>query len=161
MIYVYVINYTIKEMSDYTHYTMITDNIAIGDHRSSYEPFDVVVNLCYPENKMEHRQILISYFPKTIITVGIHDRPEEDMLSLLMKIIPHLVNMYQENNNIRILFHCYAGISRSSSVAIAYMMAVYKIRLEKAFEIARRRSIINPNPGFYEALQKFEQKIFS
>ncbi len=146
-------------MSDY--YTMITDNIAIGDYRSSYEPFDVVVNLCYPQNEMEHRQILISYLPKTIITVGIDDSPNEDMLSLLTKIIPHLVNMYQENNNIRILFHCYAGISRSSSVAIAYLMAVYKISLEKALEIASRRSIVDPNPGFYEALRKFEQKIFS
>jgi protein-tyrosine phosphatase len=140
---------------------MITDNIAIGDHRSSYDSFDVVVNLCYPENKMNHRQILISYFPKTIITVGINDRPDEDMLSLLLKIIPHLERMYNENNNIRILFHCYAGISRSSSVAIAYLMAIYKIRLEKALEIARRRPIVNPNQGFYEGLRKFEQKIFS
>ena len=147
-------------MSDH-YYTMITDNIAIGDHRSSYESFDVVVNLCYPENKMNHRQILISYLPKTIITVGINDRPDEDMLSLLLKIIPHLATMYNENNNIRILFHCYAGISRSSSVAMAYLMAVYKIRLEKALEIARRRPIVNPNQGFYEALRKFEQKIFS
>jgi hypothetical protein len=44
---------------------------------------------------------------------------------------------------------------------MAYMMAIYKIRLEKALEIAGRRPIINPNPGFYEALRKFEQKIFS
>ena len=145
------------------HYNMITNHVAIGDHLSSYEPFDVIVNLCFPENKVEHRQIVTTrYGSKTIITVGINDHPDENMLSLLVSIIPRLMNMYHENNNIRILFHCYAGVSRSSSVAIAYLMFVHNLSLRQALEFAHsKRNIIRPNPGFLNALQMFEQKINS
>lgn len=146
----------------YVHenYNMITDKVAIGNHLSSYEPFDVIVNLCFPENKMEHRQILISQIHnKTIITVGIHDSPDEDMPALLAKLVPYLVQLYQANPNMRILFHCYAGVSRSSSLAIAYLMAVYKLPLRRCLEMAQsRRPIVKPNPGFIRALQEFEQK---
>jgi len=148
----------------YVHenYNMITDKVAIGNHLSSYEPFDVIVNLCFPENRMEHRQILISQLHnKTVITVGIHDSPDEDMLALLIKIMPHLVQLYRSNPNMRILFHCYAGVSRSSSVAIAYLMVVYNFPLRRALEMAQtRRPIVKPNPGFIKALQEFEQKFF-
>jgi predicted protein tyrosine phosphatase len=142
---------------------MITNHVAIGDHLSSYEPFDVIVNLCFPENKVEHRQIITTrYGPKTVITVGINDRPEENMLSLLMNIIPRLVQMYHNNNNMRILFHCFAGVSRSSSVAIAYLMIVHNLSLHQALELAiSKRNIVRPNPGFVNALQIFEQKINS
>jgi predicted protein tyrosine phosphatase len=142
---------------------MITNHVAIGDHLSSYEPFDVIVNLCFPENKVEHRQIVTTrYGTKTVITVGINDQQDENMLSLLMNIIPRLVQMYHGNNNMRILFHCFAGVSRSSSVAIAYLMIVHNLSLRQALELAHsKRHIIRPNPGFLNALQVFEQKIKS
>jgi dual specificity MAP kinase phosphatase len=136
---------------------MITDNIAIGNYLSSYEPFDVVVNLCFPQNAVEHRQIAVSTYPsKTIIRIGINDDPSESMDSLLPKIIVYLVSLYHQNPNLRILFHCYAGISRSTTVAIAYMTVVYGMKLEDAYNLVKsRRPFIQPNPGFMEALKNF------
>lgn len=150
--------------TNYKNYDMITNQVAIGDHLSSYEPFDIVVNLCFPENNVEHRQIVKTSFlkKKTIIEVGINDRPEENMMSLLSNIIPTLVKMYHDNHKVCILFHCYAGISRSSSVAIAYLMIIHNLSLRQALELAKsKRQIVNPNPGFLNALQQFEQKINS
>ena len=152
------------EHYEHEHYDMITDQVAIGNHLSPYEPFDIIVNLCFPENKVKHRQIVKTFLTqKTIICVGINDRKEENMISLLMNIIPTLVKMYHHNNhNVRILFHCYAGISRSSSVAIAYLMIIHNLSLHKALELVKsKRQIVNPNPGFLNALQQFEQKINS
>lgn len=148
------------------HYTMITDYIAVGDYLSSYEPFDVIVNLCFPENGLEHRQIAVSHITtdagknKTIIRVGINDESSEDMPSLLDKIIPYLLELHNQNSSIKILFHCYAGISRSSTVAIAYIMTVYGLTLNAAFNIVKsRRNFIKPNPGFVFALQEFEKML--
>jgi hypothetical protein len=36
---------------------MITDNIAIGNHKSDYSDFDIIVNLNFPDNMMEEREI--------------------------------------------------------------------------------------------------------
>ena len=53
------------------------------------------------------------------------------------------------NGGRAILVHCHAGISRSASVVIAYLMASQKMKFHTAFETVRsRRSQVCPNMGF-------------
>jgi len=48
-----------------------------------------------------------------------------------------------------VFVHCGAGISRSSSCIIAYLMYEHGMNLEEAELLVRKgRPIINPNPGF-------------
>ena len=48
-----------------------------------------------------------------------------------------------------IFFKSWAGISRSSSFCIAYLMNSLKLNLDSATLLCRKaRSIIYPNPGF-------------
>jgi len=48
-----------------------------------------------------------------------------------------------------VFVHCWAGISRSSSCIIAYLMYEHGMSLGNAVNLVRRgRPIINPNPGF-------------
>ena len=48
-----------------------------------------------------------------------------------------------------VLVHCYAGVSRSASTVISYLMRKYNLSLEEASEHTRScRWFINPNPGF-------------
>uniref|UniRef100_A0A663MJ06 protein-tyrosine-phosphatase n=1 Tax=Athene cunicularia TaxID=194338 RepID=A0A663MJ06_ATHCN len=49
----------------------------------------------------------------------------------------------------KILVHCEAGISRSPTICMAYLMKTKKLCLEEAFDyIKQRRSLISPNFGF-------------
>ena len=48
-----------------------------------------------------------------------------------------------------VFVHCFAGVSRSSSVVIAYMMAEHNLAFYEAMSFVRkRRHIIFPNIGF-------------
>ena len=149
-----------NNMSDYNNYDMITDNVAIGDHTSSYDPFDVVVNLNYPYNNVDHHTIHFDRYDngKIVIRIGIMDRPDEKMYSLLSVLLPKLLDIYYNSPNrpIKFLFHCYAGISRSSTLAIAFLSAIKNNRPETVFNFAKtKRPIINPNERFASDLVHF------
>lgn len=62
----------------------------------------------------------------------------------------------------KVLVHCEAGISRSPTICIAYIMRTQKLRLNEAFEIIKqRRSVISPNFSFMGQLLQFESEVLS
>ncbi|KAJ1140494.1 hypothetical protein NDU88_006845 [Pleurodeles waltl] len=62
----------------------------------------------------------------------------------------------------KVLVHCEAGISRSPTICMAYLMKTKAIRLEEAFDyIKQRRSMISPNFGFMGQLLHYESEILS
>eukprot|EP01132_Coremiostelium_polycephalum_P010970 gene10970-13440_t len=59
-----------------------------------------------------------------------------------------------------VLVHCFAGMSRSASICIAYMMKKLNISYEDAHGLLlERRPIIYPNSGFVYQLKKYEQEL--
>jgi hypothetical protein len=57
----------------------------------------------------------------------------------------------------RVLVHCYAGISRSATVVLAYLIKYQGMSLREAWaHTQKRRPIINPNEGFQAHLKLFE-----
>jgi len=59
-----------------------------------------------------------------------------------------------------VLIHCRAGVSRSASATIAYIMYQNNITFQEAFDITcKGRPRICPNRGFVEQLKQFEQTI--
>ena len=65
------------------------------------------------------------------------------------------------DNGGKVLVHCHAGVSRSATVCIAYLMYKNNFTLEKAFDQVRsRRGVISPNLNFMQQLQEFETDIF-
>jgi len=59
-----------------------------------------------------------------------------------------------------VLTHCFAGVSRSSSIVIAYIMKSKKLTFGKALlQVREKRSCVFPNGGFGKQLLAFEKEI--
>ena len=55
----------------------------------------------------------------------------------------------KEDDKNRVYLHCFAGISRSSTIAIAYLMNTKKMNYKNAYELVKsKREAIEPNKGF-------------
>ena len=73
---------------------------------------------------------------------------------------PPIVSDPEEEN--RVLVHCLAGMSRSATIVIAYLLATTPMTTEEATEFVRsKRSIIRPNYGFTLQLEQYERRHFS
>lgn len=79
------------------------------------------------------------------------------------RILPHFdtaIHFIRDNleNNVRVLVHCVAGISRSPPFVICYLMAVYGMTYGDAHKkVKEKRPIIDPNTNFHYQLYAYEQ----
>lgn len=140
-------------------YDMITEDVAVGSYRAllHYDKFDLVINLDYPHNKVEKDEIKyiedIDYKNTHVIKCGYEDNDSitEEKLENLLKMISDFEE--QKEKPIKILFHCYAGISRSATVAIAYLAKSKNKSVKEIYELAlEKRPRINPNNYFRKLL---------
>ena len=72
------------------------------------------------------------------------------------------IELALEQPSNRVLVHCNLGISRSTTIILAYLMKTYNATLLDAFKFLRhRRPIVCPNSGFLQQLVDYETDIFS
>jgi protein-tyrosine phosphatase len=134
---------------------MVTNDVAIGNYRASYAPFDIIVNLNYPRNHMEKDKVVTEkvFGEKTshVITCGFSDDEHgltKEKITDLLKRIRHI-----KKDGDKILFHCYAGISRSTTVAIAYLSGELQHSPQQIYQmILQKRPRIDPNYHFRKAI---------
>jgi len=145
--------FTMEIEPPYEHFHMITDHVAIGDYITPYTNFDVVFNFNYPYNHVALGAIdtEIDYhhgaIQKSVYKIGLLDTTEysDTLMEIFIKLIPYLI----ASKGKRILFHCYAGISRSSTAAILYFILTTPMTLEQIYTLLlSKRPHINPNPTF-------------
>lgn len=66
------------------------------------------------------------------------------------------------SNQKGVLVHCLAGVSRSVTITVAYLMYKMSLSLNDAFNLVRsRKSNIAPNFHFMEQLYNFERELQS
>ena len=59
-----------------------------------------------------------------------------------------------------VLVHCQAGVSRSATICLAYLMQHQDCSLEQAYDqLKARRSFISPNLNFMQQLLAFESQL--
>ena len=98
---------------------------------------------------------LKTFHPKDFnyLQLEMDDSLEED----LNKFIPNCFDFIEKSQKIYV--HCAAGISRSASIVIAYLMYKKKITYEQSYKIVKEhRKEIFPNPNFEEQLKKMEKE---
>lgn len=77
----------------------------------------------------------------------IADDPKQKIIDLFPETYDWIESQCAEGRNV--LVHCAAGISRSASFVIAYLMKKKKLGMQEALEFVKsRRPGIFPNSGF-------------
>ncbi len=73
--------------------------------------------------------------------------------------IVKLMDSFLERNN-KVFVNCYAGVSRSASIVIAYLMYKKNMSFIQAFEYLKmKRPIISPNLSFRDQLSSLEKPL--
>lgn len=146
-------------------YHWITDEVAIGNRHSPYEPFDIIVNLNSPDGGIEPGSSdLKKKRGKYILLLGMLDcaMPEYEALATQIFDAIHVVLQrlkerirLRQRRPARVLFHCFAGISRSVASAIYHLSRTLPhTSVEEVWRmIKQKRKIANPNEGFRRVLR--------
>ena len=74
-------------------------------------------------------------------------------------LIPHIdkcIQFIKENKDKKIFAHCNAGISRSPSIVIAYLIKELKYSFKDAFNLVKSNRNIKPNEKFIQELQNLQ-----
>jgi protein-tyrosine phosphatase len=92
----------------------------------------------------------------SIINLKLYDNPMQQIDFYLLNNISDKIDQYLKQNK-DVLVNCYAGISRSSTFIIAYLMNKYNMNLDNAYSyVINKRLIIRPNSGFLKILKSYE-----
>jgi hypothetical protein len=134
-------------------------SIFIGPRRSALVPLEelqeagvtAIVN-CSKRVPCRHRPVL------NYCQVAINDVDAADILSYLPGATLFLQSYLSQGHSV--LVHCEAGVSRSSTVVVAYLMRYRAMSREDAYRhVQARRSIVKPNTGFWYQLELFAKNL--
>ncbi|XP_028654116.1 dual specificity protein phosphatase 2 [Erpetoichthys calabaricus] len=90
--------------------------------------------------------------------IPVEDSQAADISSWFAEAIEFIDSV--KNNGGRVLVHCQAGISRSATICLAYLIQSWRVRLDEAFDfVKQRRGVISPNLGFMGQLLQFETDV--
>ena len=91
--------------------------------------------------------------------VPVHDMPRSNLAPYFEKCADYINNVKSKGG--KALVHCMAGVSRSASICIVYLMKYYKMSLAQAYNYVRsKRHVIRPNQGFFKQMIDYENKLF-
>jgi protein-tyrosine phosphatase len=92
--------------------------------------------------------------------IAIYDYDGQEIAKYFPEAINFIDGALTENETNKVLVHCNAGVSRSASFVIAYLLEKRLFTsYDKAFKhVFSKRPIVSPNNGFQRQLIKFEKK---
>ena len=156
----------------------IIDNMYLGDINAVkdsvlMEEIDVVINvsnLKYPEfpaKKYFHLEMydnpsfkidpVLDQFDRIMEELGLNPNESHEESS-------HVKERGEESTSVlpKVLIHCMAGISRSVTLMVYYLMNYKFMTLKESFDLlsTTREQDSSPNFGFYKQLRRIEKDIF-
>lgn len=137
----------------------------VVDTKPDYIPALITDCLYIGSQDCATHNVIESYNIKHVLSLGINvevcinqkfveclDLPDSDIKSTLIESLPFIRKgvIHKEN----VLIHCNAGVSRTSMMAIAYLMQYEGIEFENAYDLVKsKRPAIRPNDGFRRQLK--------
>ena len=89
--------------------------------------------------------------------INAYDHQFEDLITKFEECL-QFINEGIRSSNDKVLVHCHAGLSRSATIVIAYVMIKKKITAQRAISyVINKRTIVAPNYGFVKQLELFEK----
>ena len=101
-----------------------------------------------------------NFFPDKFkyFNIPILDSDKEDIKKYFESSYKYIDEAIHNKGNV--LVHCHAGVSRSSSFVIAYIMKSQKKTYDTVLDMVKsKRNKINPNPGFIQQLKEYEKEL--
>ncbi|OVA18266.1 Dual specificity phosphatase [Macleaya cordata] len=100
------------------------------------------------------------YFKADLVykTLWLQDSPSEDITSILYDVFDYFEDVREQGG--RVFVHCCQGVSRSTSLVIAYLMWREGQSFDDAFQFVKTaRRIANPNMGFACQLLQCQKRV--
>ena len=132
----------------------ITKNIYLGDARDSAN--EVWLKEAGITHIVNAAIQLPNFFPSDFdyLRLDLYDDEQQRLGSSLDK--AYIFIKKAINKDKKVLIHCVAGISRSASVVIYYLMKEYEWDCQEAYDfVKKRRFQIQPNSSFEDELSQF------
>lgn len=95
-----------------------------------------------------------------MITRNIEDYQDQapELQEFINHVLPKIYEALEKGENVYV--HCHAGISRSSTVVMAYLMKYHEMSYDEALGYVRQfRPAVHPNPGFSRMLCNLENEL--
>jgi atypical dual specificity phosphatase len=155
-------NYAFTDMNDYTKcsgkinyvpqtHLFITDCWGVNDLNQLQQcNIKHVINVSPGAVVTEHPGI-------TYYHLSVSDDPQQNILQYFDKVFSKIDKLYTNKQNV--VINCQAGVSRSASFVIGYLIK-NGLDYEKSYQLVKScRPIINPNRGFVEQLKHYEKTV--
>lgn len=138
----------------------ITPRIYLGSYRRAAKQWNGlkllgITHILTVGNDMSPAPFPLDFSYKII---KIDDHPDQDISKYFVECLEFLSNAMTENSTNKVLIHCMAGISRSATITIAYLMTYDRLSYIEAIErVRQRRWWIHPNRGFRKHLYQLSK----
>lgn len=130
----------------------------LGDYDSARNPLLPSLNITHIVNASGGFE---NHFPERMqyLNVDVWDSPEAEIERHFDATVAFVDQARARNG--ACLIHCAAGVSRSTTLTLAYLMVREKMSLRQAFIHTKSiRTIVCPNSGFVQKLVDFEIRVF-
>ncbi|KPI88304.1 putative phopshatase [Leptomonas seymouri] len=100
-------------------------------------------------------EVVVEPWMKQLV-LTVDDFPEQGMIPIFKEAFAFIDEA--RSNKKGVLIHCFAGLSRSVTIAVAYLMHLKGMTRDAALEMVRKaRPAARPNEGFLRELKQYEE----
>ncbi|XP_072534286.1 dual specificity protein phosphatase 26 [Salminus brasiliensis] len=134
-------------------------NVAIAQNKTTLKKMGIthILNAAHSKQGSIGDQ---SYYGEEFVYCGI---PAEDSskfdLSVHFKPASDFIHKALKKKNGKVLVHCIMGVSRSSTLVLAYLMLCHRLTLRSAIQKVIRRRAIYPNRNFLSLLLELDTQL--